>query len=68
MKVINGSNVKVKYFLYDSFFGDTEVSEKDFYDVINVNKFYFDREFEPGNVNRLNFFHNGDLWGYRIKC
>ena len=58
---------KWKYYLLEIFSKSEpcEVSEKEFFEVVGTDRSFIPMEYEPGNINRQNFFLDGTLIGYR---
>lgn len=66
--ICNSGGRNWKYFLVNDLLPKSEpeeVSEEQFIAVVGTDRSFIPMEYEPGNINRQNFFLDGTLIGYR---
>lgn len=56
-----------RYFLVDLFGDVSEVSAKEFNEIVGFNRNIVPMRYDPNNINRQNFFLDGILIGYRER-
>lgn len=67
-KIIFVDSGNFKYYLPDLFYGNFyEVSEKEFYEIVQMERFAITREYDPENINIQNFVFMGEIIARRER-